>query len=579
MNNDKSVPRRTLLRVLGVGSTLPLAGCNTNQRSSPDATTERNKTASDSQTPTASDKQPPTVEQFDAVPEQTGTVLDVSMAVRDNQALASAEISVGSQTSSLQLEGSSADIHERLTIDGSSTSDPYRVRYRVRDVAGNETTGEVTPDTTAPSLTVEPRTPGEAGTVHLSIDGEDNVGLSQIQIWLEDDEVHRSAVTGQKAVSQGITVSTENVSTATVGERNRVSVSLTDSLGNSTRKDVEQYVRKYDKMENARLDLGGIYISQAGDALTNNLSDEVDTEPAVGIYNSPIPPEITSRHIDQMTGFGFTHVVYDFGGVPQSGWSEAFLKSDLANQIDILPMYIKSIFDRTMDRSWKNEILPRDLSYLRDRFLSRENAVTIDGRPVLDTWNWRVLAVDDEKRTKLLDEFGSFEGFADAVREEARTERGEPYILFGIGAAAPYLEQEELEPLRKLAKQFDALTTWFHGTRGGWDAVIKRATADFEACVTFAKDHDMEFIPLARPGYDERWDTGEYRTTERYLPRDPERFQQLLQLADQYRTTNRVFVPYNDWIEGHTIEPGTFTGTEFGTEYLEVVKEFQQPDS
>ena len=88
----------------------------------------------------------------------------------------------------------------------------------------------------------------------------------------------------------------------------------------------------------------------------------------------------------------------------------------------------------------------------------------------------------------------------------------------------------------------------------------------------------MEFIPIARPGYDERWDTGDYRTTERYLPRDPERFRQLLQLADQYRTTERVFVCYNDWIEGHTIEPGTFTGTEFGTKYLEVVKEFQQPD-
>lgn len=42
--------------------------------------------------------------------------------------------------------------------------------------------------------------------------------------------------------------------------------------------------------------------------------------------------------------------------------------------------------------------------------------------------------------------------------------------------------------------------------------------------------------------------------------------------SDQYRTTDRVFVPYNDWIEGHTIEPGTFTGTDYGTTYLEVVK-------
>lgn len=506
-----------------------------------------------------------------------GTVLDVSMTVRDNRALASAEISIGAQTVTTQLNGSEADIDERLTdVADSSASEATRFRYRVRDAAGNETTGSVTPDTTAPSLSVEPRTPDTAGAVQVVIEGEDDVGLSELQVWVNADEVHQESVTGQQTISLDTTVSTAAASTATVGERNRVAVALTDTLGNSTRKDVEQYVRKYDKMEDPRLNLGGLYMSQAGDALTNNLSDEVDTEPAVGIYNSPIPPEITSRHIDQMTGFGFTHVAYDYGDHRQ--WAEAFLKSDLANQVDVMPTYIMPIFDRTMDKSWKDAVLPRTLSFLKERFLSRDNAVTIDGRPVLDTWNWRVLAAHDEKRTKLLDEFGSFEAFADAVREEARTERGEPYILFGIGAAGPHLDHDELEPLRELAKQFDALRTWFHGTQGGWDDVIERATEDFEACKSFAEKHDMEFIPVARPGYDERWDTGDYRTTERYLQRDPDRFRQLLQLADKYRTTNRAFVPFNDWIEGHTIEPGTFTGTEFGTEYLNIVKEFQKSD-
>lgn len=577
MDGSWPVRRRTLLRAFGAGSITSLAGCNTSQRSSSDTPTATDTRTSETQTPTSRDKQPPTVEHLDTVPEQMGTVLDVSMTVRDNRALASAEISIGAQTVTTQLNGSEADIDERLTdVADSSASEATRFRYRVRDAAGNETTGSVTPDTTAPSLSVEPRTPDTAGAVQVVIEGEDDVGLSELQVWVNADEVHQESVTGQQTISLDTTVSTAAASTATVGERNRVAVALTDTLGNSTRKDVEQYVRKYDKMEDPRLNLGGLYMSQAGDALTNNLSDEVDTEPAVGIYNSPIPPEITSRHIDQMTGFGFTHVAYDYGDHRQ--WAEAFLKSDLANQVDVMPTYIMPIFDRTMDKSWKDAVLPRTLSFLKERFLSRDNAVTIDGRPVLDTWNWRVLAAHDEKRTKLLDEFGSFEAFADAVREEARTERGEPYILFGIGAAGPHLDHDELEPLRELAKQFDALRTWFHGTQGGWDDVIERATEDFEACKSFAEKHDMEFIPVARPGYDERWDTGDYRTTERYLQRDPDRFRQLLQLADKYRTTNRAFVPFNDWIEGHTIEPGTFTGTEFGTEYLNIVKEFQKSD-
>ena len=84
--------------------------------------------------------------------------------------------------------------------------------------------------------------------------------------------------------------------------------------------------------------------------------------------------------------------------------------------------------------------------------------------------------------------------------------------------------------------------------------------------------------PTAKAGGLPRCYRCDYRTTERYLPRDPDRFKQLLQLADEYRTTDRATVCYNDWIEGHTIEPGTFTGTEYGTEYLEVVKEFQQPN-
>ena len=398
MEEDDGVRRRTLLGTLGASSMIPLAGCNTGGGSSADDPAGTGAATTGAGTATAADKQPPVVEQFDATPEQTGTVLDVSMTVSDNEALAWAEISVGTRTNSVPLDGTSAEIDERLTdVVDTSTSEPTRVRYRVRDAAGNETTGAVTPDTTAPSLTVEPRTAAEAGAVQLSVEGDDDVGLSELRVWLNDDEVHRASVSGQKAVSEEITVSTESADAATMGVRNRVSVALTDSLGNRRRKAVEQYVRKYDTMADPRLNLGGLYISQAGNALTYNLSEEVDTEPAVGMYDSPIPPEITSRHIDQMTGFGFTHVAYDYGD--QQPWAEAFLKSDLAEQVEIMPTYIMPIFDRNMGKSWKDELLPRTLSFLKEGFLSRENAVTIDGRPVLDTWNWRVLAAHEEAQT------------------------------------------------------------------------------------------------------------------------------------------------------------------------------------
>lgn len=550
-----------------------LAGCGSDQDPSTDSVPTTNSPRTETQTP--SDKEPPTIERFEAIPEEAGTVLHVVMEVRDDRELEAAAFEYGEQRITTQLEGTKADVDKRFTdITTASSSESTPVRYRVTDASGNETGGQVSLDSTAPSLSVKPQTSNTAGNLQLTIEAEDNVGLHEIRVQLNGEEALQKSVTGNKSISRDITVSTESSSQAVVGERNRIGVAVVDTVGNSTRKEVEQYVRKYDRMEDTRLDLGGIYISQAGDALTNNLSDEVDTEPRVGIYNSPIPPEITSRHIDQMTGFGFNRVVYDWGGVPQSGWSDAFFKSDLVNEVEVMPFYIIPRLQRNVDGSWKEDVFAEDFPYLKEKFLTRENAATYDGRPVCSTWNYMLLHDDDELRQKLMDEFGSFEAFVQYIRDGLRTERGDPYLICGVGGWGNVLDEENRA---ELASQFDAITTWFHGTRGGWDAVLDRAEEAFKGCREFVEGRDMEFIPIARPGYDERWDTGDYRTTNRYLPRDPDRFRHLLSLGDEYRTTDRMNIPFNDWIEGHTIEPGTFTGTNYGTEYLEIVKEFQQP--
>lgn len=576
MDDSGMRSRRKLLRAIAVGSTVSIAGCNSSRDSS-----THSPTASSTPTPTtAVDKEPPNINAFDATPEDSGTALAVSMRVTDDRELATATIEYGDREVEIALDGTESQIEERLQdIAVGASVDAEAVRTRVFDAAGNKTEATADPDSTVPSLSITPKIATSAGTLLFEMAADDNAGLHTLHVQANGETILKTSVTGRRSISREMHLDVTESESATVGEPNRIRVTITDTFGNSTHKEYDQYIRKYDEMEDTRLALVGNYMPMAGGAMTYHMEEGVDTEPAVGLYGRPIPPEITSRHIDQMTGFGFDVVGYDFGGMGQKQWAEAFLKSEMIDEVEIFPTFIKPVFGRAMDESWKNEILPRNCSFLTEHFLTRDNALTIDGRPVLDTWDWRSLAVKDEKRNKLLDEFGSFEGFADAVRKELRTERGDPYILFGIGSAGAHLEKESHRHVRELAKQFDALRTWFHGTRGGWDAVVDRAIADFEGSRAFAEQHDMEFIPIARPGYDERWDTHEYRTTDRYLPRDPERFRQLLQIADKYRTTDRIMVPFNDWIEGHTIEPGTFTGTEFGTTYLEVVEEFQRPDN
>lgn len=565
MNKGEDTPqsRRDLLRAVTAASTVSLAGCNYMQGSA--------------QTPTPADDQPPTIEQYSVTPAEAGTVLEVSLTVTDNRELESAEIVAGGESLTKELDGTEDSLTDRLTdltIEDEAT-EPRVVRLRVRDAAGNQTETQVTPDSTPPSLTVTPETPTTAGELLLSIDAEDNAGLGDLYVTLGGESVLEESLKGQRSASTEMRVSVDKSSAATLGEPNRLFVTLTDTLGNSTKKTVKQYVRKYDTMTDTRLNLGGIYISQAGSALSNTLSDEVDTEPAVGIYNSPIPPEITSRHIDQMTGFGFNRVVFDTAGVTHRGWAEAFLEADLLDQVEVMPFYIMPRLQRNLDKSWKDDVFAKDLPFLKEKFLERENAVTVDGRPVCSTWNYMNLHEDDDLREKLLNEFGSYEAFVQHIRDGLRTDRGDPYLICGVGGWGDVLDENGRS---EFVTQFDAITSWFNGTRGGWDAVLERAEEHFKSCREFVQDRNMEYIPVARPGYDERWDTGDYRTTERYLPRDPDRFRQLLNLADEYRTTDRINIPFNDWIEGHTIEPGTFTGTEYGTEYLEVVKEFQQPE-
>jgi len=109
---------------------------------------------------------------------------------------------------------------------------------------------------------------------------------------------------------------------------------------NTTKKAPDTYVRKYDVMADTRFDIGAVYISQQGNAFEQRCRDSYEgIEPAVGIYDKdPIPTDISTQNIHQMTGHGIIRPVYDYAGARiEIDRITALLASPLIDQIELEP--------------------------------------------------------------------------------------------------------------------------------------------------------------------------------------------------------------------------------------------------
>lgn len=341
---------------------------------------------------------------------------------------------------------------------------------------------------------------------------------------------------------------------------------------------------QHDILKDPRLDIGVNYFPPTGDHMKRCFETDV-RDPSVGEYGDPIPPEITDRHIDYMLGFGIERIFFNYNGTDDArNQLSTFLESSRLDDIQVEPFYTVKDFRWTADLSVKEDILPRDMTDLRDRLLSRDNAATMDGRPTMIIWNTHMLPLMDFTSDRIEAEYGGWESFAEDVKSHLRVDGKDPYIIAGVDTT--FAEDPELQysPEREaLITSFDATTTWTvkdgqFGERGEatpWDEAIEYMELAYTHTREFSVTHDMEFIPMVSPGFDERGNQcwGE----DRHVPRSVDRFEELLALADKYRTTDRIDIAtWNDWAEGTQIEPGSFRGHDYDTAYLSVVKEFQR---
>lgn len=568
--SDEVTRRSYLQALLATGVVASTAGCNSSQDTSSTETTG---------TPTATSNQAPQILTHDATPQDNGTALAVHLEGEDDHGLSLARVEYGPKSVERSPDNTAVTIDDEFSELSATDLDetPGQVTYLLRDTDGKETRIEEYPDETAPeleSLSVE--STRNARELTLQLEGSDDIGLEVVELLLSGQLQLQEDVSGQINTEQRVDIP-ENATF----QQHTATVSLKDWNGNTTESEVGTYVRKYNVMEDTRLEIGVNYVLWAGDKFGECIEE---VQPEIGQYSYPTSPEVRSNHIDQMQGFGITNALINFNGTENDRESVAqFMEAQLADQIALRPIYAIKDYRWNPDSqniNWKGELLPEDMEFLRENILSRDNVVTYEGRPVFNIWNATSLAWGDDYRNKILEEWGSFQNFTEDLRSLLNTGK-DPFIVGGATGSIGYHDFEYAsEEMIEFLTSLDALTTWPGGAWGKdnqatWDEVLNFQEQNYDGHRKFVNENDMEFIPMVFPGFDDRMNTcwGQDRLT----PRSQEQFKDLLELADEYRTTDMIDIAtWNDWTEGTQIEPGSFRETEYGTEYLKIVQEFQR---
>ncbi|WP_435317806.1 hypothetical protein [Haloarchaeobius sp. TZWSO28] len=316
------------------------------------------------------------------------------------------------------------------------------------------------------------------------------------------------------------------------------------------------------------VDVGVVYIPFAGDKFGKCTTV---SHPEVGTYGDPIPQGVSSQHAAWLADAGVSTVMFNFGESRKDyDRLRTFLQADLG-PLSVEPFYVISQALR------RDRDIEADFAFLRETLLSTDRCHRRNGRPVVTFWDFDFLAwggSEDSKEAKaLVEEYGGPAGFVAYLREQLTVGGTEPFL---VGDFYDHAVGGFSDDYAELNRHLDGATNWITAfgadVTGEWPAARDRVAESFAATRSFCDEHDMAYHPMAFPGFDDRhnscWGSG------RYIPRAPAHLRELLELAREYSTGRVNVASFNDWTEGHQIEPGRFRGTAYGTDYLDVVAEF-----
>lgn len=338
------------------------------------------------------------------------------------------------------------------------------------------------------------------------------------------------------------------------------------------------YVRKYDDFEpESDVQIGAVYIP-----FMHGKWDRCAVgEPRIGEYSMQeynFDHLAVNIHIDQMQGFGITPLLFNFGEeIEDRGRFREFEEATMADDIKVEFFYVISQALR------RGRDIYRDFEFMRKKIATTDNYNTHQGRPVVYFWGPQFLGWGGNPEAKrvrenILDQWGSVPSFFQNISSKLTVNGTEPYMVGDFGNLGHnYLEWGGDEDILKILPEFDAITSWTGHLPSNetvvWEDQYDFVKQDFRGLRMLAQEHGLDFAPMVFPGFDDR--ANDCWGENRYTPPDPKHLQDLLELANKYRTVDRINIAtWNDWNEGHMIEPGSYMGEDYGNDYLEVVKSF-----
>lgn len=575
--------RRAYLQLLaGAMLTTGLAGCNALQesrRTPTDTQTTTDQPTSSDNPSTATPDQPPRIVSHSATPEENGKVLAFSIEVKDDNNLDSIVVSYGDQKWARdEIDGTRIDEQGTFTDLTDDNPEDGRVLFVAHDATGQRARADIAPDDTAPTLSTFTVQPTEtADELAVQLEAFDDTGLDRVSFNISDRTPTQRSLTGKSngSIDRKIPVA----DAADSGVFNTATGRVEDWNGNTQERDTETYVRKYDVFGDPELEIAAVYIPFLGNKWGRCLP-KPQLEPAVGYYDSTRDRTAVNRHVDQMQGHGITTLMYNYNGKDSENWQvREFSDRTLTSEIPVEPMYVLSNALKWAEGSVRDR-LADDIAFINDHFLSQENTKRYDGRPVVTFWgtNWVAWGGSDQSaaaRDAVMSEWGDWEGFVSFLREGFGADDENPYLIAEVRSGL----KANPDKFGEFDQHFDALTNWTGKTEAdttvSWSGARSYITDNWEAISAFASTHDQDVIPTVFPGFDDRHNS--CWGHNRHVPRSTAHLRELLQIADSYRTRDRINVAtFNGWPEGHLIEPGKFKGTNHGTDYLEVISQFQQ---
>ncbi|MCU0505484.1 MAG: glycoside hydrolase family 99-like domain-containing protein [Chloroflexi bacterium] len=279
--------------------------------------------------------------------------------------------------------------------------------------------------------------------------------------------------------------------------------------------------------------------------------------PRLGTYDSA-DPEIGERHIATAREHGIDLFLLDFGWItPGSDIDRAardgLLRASNVDRIDLALLYFP---DPVVSPTWGEgpARFRSDFAYMAAAYFSHPSYLRIDGRPVLVfnglTAYWEALGV---AQTNAL--------FAEVKKK---------YDLYLVAGLHP-----DADPANLVGSPFDALMLWGNmwGSLGD-DPDLTYTYAQYSTAYRgyWTRWHDLavasgrQFVPSIYPGFDNALAVAAFGQAHTVIGRDLAEFTSLTRFARQMATdplAMTLVFSWNDFSEGHAIEPSTGTGETY----------------